>query len=550
MKNPLKVLCTTAALGLASLAPAHAAQFVLVNTDPPGFGFNDPTAAAPVGGNPGTTVGQQRLIAYSRALQLYGSTLASEVPIVVLGSFQPRPCAPTSGVLASAGAWNIEINFPGAPLGDHWYHGALANSIAGTDLYPGLDVIDGADIVAFFNSELGTAACLTTSRWYYGLDNQANPATGDIDFLNVFMHELAHGLGFSNFVTETTGQHAFGLLFPDVYTAFTRDNATGKLWNQMTAAEIVAAAVRNGQEVWVGANVTNRAPSVLGPATLLNMTAPAAVAGEHEFGTAAAIGPVPTPANFSGAVVAGLDDVNLAGPTVNDGCTAFTNAGAVAGKIALVVRGTCTFAVKAKNAQDAGATGAIIAAVAPGGTAFAMGGADPTVIIPVISVSTQFGVDFLGAGGVGAGALAVSETTLAGTDSAGRVRLFAPNPVQLGSSISHYDTIAEPNLLMEPAITSTLHATTNVDLTVALFEDIGWQSEISLVDCGKGSGSSGVDETGEMHAAPIFYCADNASSQGKFMSCSTQYLNTLKKAGVISGATKNALTSCAASGSP
>jgi len=248
-KNILTAVMATALL--AGVTTASAAEFVLVNTDPDGFGFNDPTPATPVGGNAGTTVGAQRLIAYGRALQLWGSILKSDVPIVVLGSFQPRPCAPDSGVLASAGAWNIELNFPNAPLVGHWYHSALANSIAGVDLYPGDDsypdgaIIDGADVAAFFNSELGTPDCLTTSSWYYGLDNNANTAAGQIDFLDTFMHELSHGLGFSNFANEATGQGFFGL--PDVYMANTRDNATGKIWNVMTPAEIVAAKLEPGQ---------------------------------------------------------------------------------------------------------------------------------------------------------------------------------------------------------------------------------------------------------------------------------------------------------------
>lgn len=547
MKHTIKALCATAVLCLAVHAPADAAQFVLVNTDDPGLGFNDPTPATPVGGNAGTTVGQQRLIAYSRALQLWGSILKSNVPIVVLGSFQPRPCDATSGVLASAGAWNVEINYPGAPLAGHWYHGALANAISNTDLTPGADIIDGADSIAFFNSNLGTPGCLETSTWYYGLDSQANAAAGEIDFLNVFMHELAHTLGFSNFMNEATGAVFAGS--PDVYMHFTRDNATGKIWDQMTPAELVAAAIRNGQEVWVGSNVTARAPDVLGPAIFLKMTSPAAVAGEHEFGTAA-FGAVATPANFTGAVVAGLDDTAAPGPTVNDGCSAFTNGAAVTGKIALVQRGGCTFVVKAKNAQNAGAVGVIIAnnPATPGAPAFGIGGSDPTIVIPAISVSTQFGVDFLGAGGVGAGGLAPSATQLSGTDAGGNVRLYAPVPVALGSSISHYDTIAEPNLLMEPAITSTLRASANVDLTAALMKDIGWKTELTLSDCGKGNGSPATDKTGEIYAAPIFYCANNATNGGSFQSCSTQYLNDLKKAGIISGATKGTLTSCAASG--
>ena len=48
------------------------------------------------------------------------------------------------------------------------------------------------------------------------------------------------------------------------------------------------------------------------------------------------------------------------GPTTTDGCSAFTNAAAVAGKWAYVDRGTCAFADKVANAKAAGATGIVI----------------------------------------------------------------------------------------------------------------------------------------------------------------------------------------------
>ena len=41
-------------------ARAQAATIVVDNLDLPGEGFNDPTPAVPVGGNTGTTLGQQR----------------------------------------------------------------------------------------------------------------------------------------------------------------------------------------------------------------------------------------------------------------------------------------------------------------------------------------------------------------------------------------------------------------------------------------------------------------------------------------------------------
>src|SRR6185503_21242699 len=54
-------------------------------------------------------------------------------------------------------------------------------------------------------------------------------------------------------------------------------------------------------------------------------------------------------------------DVNLGTPSAsNSGCEAADFAGFPAGNIALMQRGTCTFAAKANNAEAAGASGAII----------------------------------------------------------------------------------------------------------------------------------------------------------------------------------------------
>lgn len=77
--------------------------------------------------------------------------------------------------------------------------------------------------------------------------------------------------------------------------------------------------------------------------------------------------------DVTGDVVVGVDVAEPADPgaglvagTTTDGCSPLTNAAAVAGKIVLVDRGRCAFELKAKNAQDAGAIGTIIANNAAG----------------------------------------------------------------------------------------------------------------------------------------------------------------------------------------
>lgn len=72
--------------------------------------------------------------------------------------------------------------------------------------------------------------------------------------------------------------------------------------------------------------------------------------------------------------------------------------------------------------------------------------------------------------------LASDTTRIAGADAAGRPLLYTANPLASGSSVSHWDVSAFPNLLMEPAINRDL--TTLLvppkDITLPLLKDIGW----------------------------------------------------------------------------
>jgi hypothetical protein len=60
-------------------------------------------------------------------------------------------------------------------------------------------------------------------------------------------------------------------------------------------------------------------------------------------------------------------------------------------------------------------------------------------------------------------------------DVTGRVEMYTPNPFQGGSSVSHYNTAATPNLLMEPSINRGLLLT--LDLTRQQMRDIGWHRD-------------------------------------------------------------------------
>ncbi|MBW1833597.1 MAG: hypothetical protein JRI62_02045 [Deltaproteobacteria bacterium] len=226
---------------------AHAtATFVIINGDAAGEGFNDPGAPDPAstaGGNTGATLGAQRLQALQFVADIWGNLIDSSVDIRIEAEFNPQYCTSTSAVLASCGAISVAYNFAGALRADTLYSIALANKLAGTDLDP-----TNNDIGATFNSDIGTASCLDTYSWYYGLD--ASPPIGGIDFVSIALHELAHGLGFQTFVNLTTGAKFNG--YDDHFMIYLGDHSTGMLYPDMTNAERVTASTDTGDLHWTG----------------------------------------------------------------------------------------------------------------------------------------------------------------------------------------------------------------------------------------------------------------------------------------------------------
>lgn len=203
-KTPILALVLASCLGgwLAAAGPAHAvATITVVNLDGAGEGFNDPTPFTPAGGNPATTLGEARLIAFQHAAFLWGSSLTSTVEIKVDARMDPLPGDAFSAVLGQAGATTVHRDFLNAPVANTWYPQALANSLHGADLDPGT-----SDIGATFSSGVD-GPILGGTDWYYGLDGNSG---GDIDFVSVVLHELGHGLGFQTFANLATGAKAFG----------------------------------------------------------------------------------------------------------------------------------------------------------------------------------------------------------------------------------------------------------------------------------------------------------------------------------------------------
>ncbi len=463
------------ALGVAGQAQA-AATIVINNINAAGVGFNDTTPAAPVGGNTGTTLGQQRLIAFTYAANIWGATLTSDQPIVINAQFSALTCTATSAVLGSAGATSIFANFANAPKTNTWYSYALANKISG--LYQG--TANAAQINANFNVNLGNAGCLTGTSFYLGLDGQHGTNT---DFIEVLVHEMGHGVGFQTFTSGTTG--AFNGAYPSIWDHYLFGVTAGKLWKDMTPAERVASAISLDKLVWTGALVNAAVPSVLRyglSGAVISGPAAGTAAGTIRVGEASFGAPLGNTAVFGEVIPVGEQTAGAGA-----GCEPFNaaNSAGVAGKIALISRGVCGFVVKVKNAQNAGAKAVLIAdnavetAIVPSG----LGGSDPTITIPAVRIFLSDGNNLKevtrrrSRTGTGVFAsLGIVIQQYAGADPQGRAQMYVPNPFQSGSSVSHFDTTMFPNQLMEPAINGDL--TQSVippqDMTFRLLQDIGW----------------------------------------------------------------------------
>ena len=463
---------------LVAMQSAQAATIVINNLNAAGVGFNDTTPAVPVGSNPGTTLGEQRLFAFTYAANLWGATLTSSQPIVINAQMTPLTCTDTSAVLGSAGATSTFRNFPNAPFTNTLYSYALANKLAGAYL----GTANAAQISANFNSNLGlNANCLPGRGWYLGLDGQHG---NNIDFIPVLLHEMGHGLGFQTFTNGSSGAQSGGV--PSIWDRFLTGTVTGKKWIDMTNAERAASAISREGLVWDGPNVNAAVPQVLtfGLASA-TFSGPAAGAmagmvrvGESDFGPALGTSPI----------YAEVMPVIEQTPGAGEGCEPLNanNARAVNGKIAFINLGACTAAVKTKNAQNAGAIAVLIGDTAADGglQPVPLGGWDMTVTIPVVRMfmtdAAKLKTALLKRGRTNSGVWASmgreGGARYAGADSLGRALLFAPNPFVSGSSVSHYDRSMFRNQLMEPNISNDLGTSVipPQDMTLPLFKDIGW----------------------------------------------------------------------------
>ena len=248
----IKLVLISVSVSILAVSTVSATNILILNNDDFGEGLNDSTVVAPVPGNSATRLGAQYLNVFRAAAAYWEQRLDSPVDIRVRAQLNPLFCTTFSATLGSAGPAGLFRDFINAPIGNTWFTPAQANSLAGFDLDSGND-----DINMQFNSNIGSPGCFSNRPWWLGINSPA--PLGTVSFYDTVLHELAHGLGFSTFVSST-GQRRGNI--NDVFMLNLFDLSLGLSWSDMNNAQRAISSVNTGNLVWSGAQVNQNAGSL------------------------------------------------------------------------------------------------------------------------------------------------------------------------------------------------------------------------------------------------------------------------------------------------
>ncbi|EJF08866.1 metalloprotease [Pontibacter sp. BAB1700] len=240
---------------------------------------------------------------------------------------------------------------------------------------------DGADVVHGHSPDGGTQRVFK-----FPVDFSQEPeayrdaAITNLFYWNNLVHDVWYKYGFDeesgNFQSFNFGKGGLG---GDHVMAEAQDNRNGVSRNNANfATPIDGRRPRMQMYLWSGKP----------DADMFRVTSPSSIAGSYlavqsSFGTPLSSTPI------TGKLV--LAAASSGNPV--EGCDALTNAGAMAGNIAVVYRGSCEFGVKVLNAQNAGAIAVIVINNAPGTpTVMGVGATNPALItIPSVMITDVTG---------------------------------------------------------------------------------------------------------------------------------------------------------------
>lgn len=178
--------------------------------------------------------------AFEYATVLWERLVKSPVPIRVDATWTPIP----GTALARAAANGAVSNFPGAPRSNVGYPMALADALAGEDLYPTM-----TDIVAEVDSD---------SPWDVGTDGGTD--TSHYDLVSAALHELGHGLGFADsfFVAGGVGTWGLSSGIPLAFDRLIADSGGTPLIDYGKNSALLASKMTSNGVRFIGATAASR----------------------------------------------------------------------------------------------------------------------------------------------------------------------------------------------------------------------------------------------------------------------------------------------------
>ena len=159
--------------------------------------------------------------AFQYAVEIWESELISTIPIRIRADWTSLE----SGTLGQAIWGRAYANFGEAQSMNTFYPVALAEKIIRKEL----NEVTEPDIVASFNSN---------TSWYYGTDG--NTPTGKMDMVTIVLHEIAHGLGFTDTYDVEGGEGSVGLpsgeiSVPFIFDLFVENDSNGNLFQDFVS---------------------------------------------------------------------------------------------------------------------------------------------------------------------------------------------------------------------------------------------------------------------------------------------------------------------------
>jgi hypothetical protein len=465
-------------LALILAAAGTQAQVLEIKyADQDGFGFRDTRSATPVPGNPGTTLGAQRRAVLEAAVDIWASRLDAGTSLRVKVSFDDLGCGEET-TLGLGGTTGIVWNFPTAPLLDTNYPLSLGTALRG-QRYTDFE----EELQTTYNFRIDDGDCLNSIEGYwYGLDPNVPPALGSVSFLELVLHEIGHGLGFASLTDRETRDFLGSPPRRDVMSTLLFGLNENLSWDQMTSEQRRNTSTSGNGLVWTGERANQRGAERLLPPGILGVSPP--VSGSDRFTAWIQGFPPFLPLEGRRGNLVLVDGPNPGSTSEpwhrNLACQPLSNAAAVAGNIALVRRGECTFAQKWQTVFNAGAVGMVLSDNQPAGSSNAIErdrgiALDRNLPVPIWFVSRLTG-DALRSALPGLEVdLAYNLNAPARGTNAELINMLASTDT-VDSNVSHFSNQMFPQSVMNPSVTNIAFGG-DLDLVPDFFYDLGWRSD-------------------------------------------------------------------------